>query len=632
MPQLTQAEFRGIAPNRDAFSGQAALAENVDLSGGGLKPFKAPSYVEPGHSGEIINHNGSWRSGDKAYLSADINGIPALIFKTQGDQWKLELNETTEVDLWIAPPSDFTVESALLPTPPSPAAVEEGTGDVPAGEYEYFAKINQYDSSGTLLRESLPSAGFKVTVTTGRVKISRPDVSGLPALCKWQVFRRLVGGTYARAVGETTMAQANIYDTIDDSYLGESLYPESDEATARDYRYVLVWVRDIAGVEQESVPSAIAAIHQSSDGVIITLNSTAPEGVTGWRIYRISLGFDPTTTFQLVADLDLATTEYLDYKESVELGDALQSSYRADNGALVTAGVPDGQFTGMAGPFNGFYVGWIGRDLYLSQPGNPSWWPGAFVVEANHDITAVTQVGGNLAVVTTGGVQFGYGVSPDAFALSQSVFGQGSANAKGAAKNFYMGYDGIYSVSEQGAQLLSAGFNKEYFDGISAGSARLIQEKDKLFLFYATGCLVYDFRSGQWVTLSSAEHSFVSAYSYGGEVYGLRSNGVIVKLFGSSDNATMDYEGTTDFGEANVKRIESMRLYGSGEARVEIRAIEDEPDILTNGDVDMSSGYEPDRTVYAPAWLNTEALRYRITGKGSIRTIMFEVEKGSTES
>lgn len=631
VPQLTQAKFLGIAPNIDAFSGQAYLAENVDLSGGGLRSVKAPAFEEAGHSGEIVKHDGIWYSGKAAYISTDISGIPALIYKTLEGQWKLEMNHTSSMDLWMNPPTAFTVESSLLPTPEAPLVTNDGNGNIAAGDYEYFATIAQYNTSGELVRESLPSGAGEITVTGGLVKCLRPQVSNLPQLCKWRVYRRPTGGTYARLAGEVSMTQAVFYDSKATSALGTSIYPESVSAVTRDYKYVIVWVRNIAGYIQESVPSAIYGVHQDSDGVQITLLETPPEGVTGWRIYRISIGADLTTTFQLVEDLPIETTEYLDIKENVNLGDAMKSSYRADNGALVTAGIPDDQFTGMAGPFNGFFVGWIGRDLYLSQPGNPSWWPGAFVVQANHPITTVTQTGGNLAVVTTGGVQLGYGVTPDAFALSQSIFGQGSANALGADKNFYIGYDGVYTVNENGAELLSLGFDKEYLEDTGAINGRLIQEKDKLFLFYSSGALVYDFRTGQWTTLSAEEHSFDSVYVDGGEIYGSRQ-GSIVKLFGSDDDTTMDYEGTADFSDSATKRIESMRLYGSGSARVELKSIEDTATILTDGTVNMASGYEPDRTVYAPAWLNTEALRYRITGKGAIRSMMFEVEKGSTES
>ena len=629
MPQLTQAKFRGIAPSRSAFQGQAALAENADLSGGGLKPVKAPSFVEPGHSGAITFHNEAWVSGEDFYIPTNIQGIPALIYKTTEGQWKINMANLSSADLWLDAPQELAVESSMYPAPPSSVAIEQGSGAVTPGDYEYFTRLVQVDADGNEVRESAFSTPLAFTVTNGRVRFTRPALSNLPAQSKWQIFRRASGGTYAYKIGEAPITTGYIYDELENVFFGEAIYPEAFTPTAIDYRYVAVWVRNFGGWEHESVPSEIETIHQATKGVKITLAETPPEGVTSWRIYRISLGEDPTTTFQLVADITAGTTEYLDYAENVELGAAMQSSYRADNGALVTAGVPADQFTGMAGPFNGFFVGWIGRDLYLSQPGNPTWWPGAFVVEANFDIVGVSQVGGNIAVITEGGVQFGYGVDPTAFALSQSVFGPGGADPKAIDKDVYLGHTGIYAVTDQGVQLLTQDFDREYFDNLTI--VKLVFDNDSIILFHTTGGLMYDRNDGEWTTLSANDFAFTAVHAVGGYIYGLR-NGAIVKIFGSYDDTTMDYEGTTDFGEAAVKRIESLRLYGSGDARVELRAIEDEAEILSNGTVQMDSGYEPERTIYAPAWLNTEAIRYRITGKGRIRSIMFEVEKGSTES
>jgi len=448
--QPTLTRLQGLAPNRTAFEGQAFRAENVDLSGGGIKPVKAPSYVEPGHSGEIVYHNGSWVSGEENYISTDIQGIPALIFKSTEGTWQMNMANLTSADLWLTPPQNLLAESAILPTPPASEVVEDGTGGIEAGDYQYFVRLVEKDANGNILRESGFSNAFTITIADGRTQITRPAVSNLPDRVSWKVYRRKVGATFANLVGEASMTIAFIFDDVSDNSAGETIYPEPTDATVRDYRYVAVWVRNFGGWEHESAPSDIVAIHQSSDGVKLTLTDTPPIGVTSWRIYRISLGLDPTTTFQMVADLPTTTTEYLDKKENVELGDAMQSSYRADNGALVTAGVPASQFTGMAGPFNGFFVGWIGRDLYLSQPGNPTWWPGAFVVEANFDIVGVSQVGGNIAVITTGGVQFGYGVEPEAFALSQSVFGPGGSEANGISKEIYLGYSGIYAITNDG--------------------------------------------------------------------------------------------------------------------------------------------------------------------------------------
>lgn len=630
MPQLPLEQFFGIAPNRTSFSNRALIAENVDLSGGGIKPVKSSSYVEPGHSNEIVYHNGAWVSGNENYLSSDLLGLPSLIFKKQGE-WKVKIGTTAEEPLWLPKPTGFTIESSILPTPEAPAVSESGTGNILAGDYEYFVRFVSFDSDGNELRESLTSSPASITVANGRVRGNRPITTGLPTLSKWRLYRREKDGQYARFVGEAGITEAFIYDDSEEIGLGRSIDPITDSFVDIDYRYVIAWVRNIGGWIHESAPSDPVGVSQSAEGVTITLTEPLPDEVDEWRIYRISLGVESTTTFQLVETIVRETTEYLDTKPNIELGVALGSSYIADNGGLVTAGVPDSQFDGMAGPFNGFYVGWIGKDLYLSETGNPAWWPGAYIVQANYDITSVTQVGSNLAVVTEGGVQLGYGATPDYFVLGQFAHGTGGIGAGNSDGGYYLAYNGIHQISDAGAQLVSTGFSQEYFDAIDHTTSTVIQEKERLFLFHSAGTLVYDFVTSQWTTLAANQFTFDSVYATGGEVYGLR-NGSIVKLFGSSDSATWVYKAALTFGEAAGKTVEAVRFYGDGTCNVDISTSE-EPDVVdTTGEVDMTSGYEPDRIINPPATLSTEAIIYRVSGNSTIRSMMLTVDKTNNES
>jgi hypothetical protein len=628
--QPTLNNFLGLAPNRTAFSGQAFVAENVDLSGGGLTPVKAPSLIESGHSGEFIKHLGVWISGGRNYLSADIQGLDSIIYKTPAGDWKIRIMGGAEADLWIPAPTGFSVTSSELSTPATPRLLNMGAGNIPAETYEYFITWAVMDGD-KVLRESDSSGATPITIDTpSKVRITRPSINNIPDTgAVWRVYRRIKGSALASLVITKGIWDTIALDDKDLGDLGESIYPEQRSVDGYQYKYVIVWVRNINGWITESTPSEIFSVSQSSEGTLVSRRDedTPPQNATHWRIYRLSIGRDPTTTFQLVKELAVAETRYTDVLDNVELGEALQSSYRADNGALVSAGIPDVQFDGMAGPFNGFYVGWSGNDLYLSEPGNPSWWPGAFVVQANYKITGISQVGGNIAVVTEGGVQFGYGVSPDAFALSQAVFGIGGVNRRAISRNVYLSHNGIYAINESGVEELTKDFPKEYFDSLVVTG--LIYELDKIILFHEQGALMLE--GGQWTTLAQRDHSFTAAYATGGFIYGLR-DGSILKLFGSDESATMDYESTVDFSEGYTKRIEAVRVRGSGDVRVELKAIEDTDQILTAGDVNLDSNYWPDKTVYTPSWLDTEAIRYRVAGKATVRGIIFEVDKGSTET
>jgi len=628
MPTITKSRLQGIAPNRTDFEGRALEAENVDLSGGGIKQIKAPSFVEAGHTGEICFHKQEWVSGDHNYISTDVDSIPALVFKTPEDQWKINVNNIGEYDLWIDKPSSFIIESDLAPVPNAPTLSDEGAGDIESGDYEYFFSHALIDNdTGDVIKESEKTAGVPITVTSGSVKILRGSTTGMNPLLKLLIYRRQVGESYVRLVDTISIQQAVEYDTKSNVDLGSPVAPEETIATKKDFRYVVVWVRYLAGWEHESIPSDPVAISQYGDGVKISLTEGFPAGVVGWRIYRLSLtNTESTTSFQLVADLDTSETEYEDTKENVELGEALGSNYRSDNGNLVTAGIPDEQFDGMAGPFNGFFVGWIGRDLYLSEPGNPAWWPGSYVTQANYDIKAVLQYGPNISIVTTGGVQFGYGTHPDSFVLSQSEHGAGGVSRTATARNFYLGYDGIYAITESGASLFTNDFDAEYFEAIDHENSWMVIENEKMILFHPEGGLVFDIRSSQWSTLSKERHTFNAVWETGGHVYGVRDNN-IVKIFGD-DPANIDYTGVDTFAEVDYKRIEAIRFSGSGQLTCSL--YDEDNNFLISGYLDLDTGVRSDKTIYTPAWTEVESIRYKLSGKGEIRSIMFDLEAANT--
>lgn len=632
VPEVTVNNFPGLAPNLTALDNRAVQADNVDFSGGGVRSTRASSFVEAGHSGEIAYFNDTWRSGRTNYIPTDIEGIPALISKRNGE-WRLNINDVKESQLWIPAPTGVTVESAILPQPTGMTLNVITVGSITSGAYEYFCRFRELDANGNTERESPLSAPLDVGITNdgSGVVINRPVISGLNAGNNvWVLYRRKAGENYAREVSTAQLTVPSITDKKPANELGASEYPEisANGLSAVEYQYVFVWVRELAGWVTESTPSQLFPAIQDEEGVKITLTEDPPTGVSSWRIYRISLGYDPTTTFQLVTELQTQYKTYTDTKKNPELGAALASSYRADNGALVTAGVPDTMFDGMAGPFNGFFVGWIDRDLYLSEPGNPTWWPGAYVVQANANIVGITQVGNSIAVVTDDGVQYGFGATPDSFVLGQGMFGTGGSHRTAIDKGFYLGHDGVYQIGENAVTRISSGFSEDYFLSLNLSNPFLITENEQLLLTFDAGGIKYDFRSSKWSEIDDA-YVLASLYPKGGEIYAVKEE-AIIKLNGSSEYDHMDYEvaGLT-FGGANFKRIDAVRCFGVGVLNIRLKDIDGT--ILADDTVDLNSSYRPDHYIYMPVWAEVEGVRMQISGKGELRSALFELMEANTE-
>lgn len=657
MAQQTLSEFPGLAPNLTGLDSKALLAENVDFSGKGLKPVKAPEFVASGHTGEFAYYRDGWVSGRENYIVTSLDTIDAYISK-DGNTWRVKVGDVEEAELFVQPPKDVEVKSAMLPQPGVlEESVTSSTGAaIPAGRYEYFTRFREVDENGDTVRESQFSAPLEIGVgklplltddngdpiageydyensTPGKVNIKRPDGKGQDFSILWVLYRRLKGETYVREVSAQRLDVPNYIDNLTTAELGRADRPEApvnQVLSEIEYKYLAVWVRDIGGWITESTPSEIFTAKQEEEGVRISLNEEFPTLATGWRLYRLSIGNDPTTTFQLVADLDTETKTFLDTVDNVDAGRALASSYRSDNGSIVTAGIPDGAFTGMAGPFNGFYVGWIGADLYLSEPGNPSWWPGAYVVQANSDIVGVAEIGADLAVITDEGVQFSYGTTPDSFTLGQGVFGTGAPQRTAIDRNYYLGFDGIYQIGSGTVERITKEFTEHYFFPIhQAFKCYMVLENEQLIMSYGSEALRFDLRSNKWSSLNFNTPTS-SVYRTGGEIYAIRENAVI-KLFASESNASMKYENAgITFGQQDDKRVEALRFAGKGKLYVKTK--DSLGTLLSEGEVNMDSDYRFDSYVYLPAWAEVEGLRMEITGTGEVRSIAVDVMAANMES
>ena len=134
MADIVINRFPGIAPRlRSAEAGaitNAKIAENVDLYGETLRPFKGNDLVESGHSGPEMfffgpEATGVWESGKENYLSVTQNGDDILIFKDPSDnKFKRKINGVTNL-LGIVRPTAPSLLSLALVKPTSIDEIQE---------------------------------------------------------------------------------------------------------------------------------------------------------------------------------------------------------------------------------------------------------------------------------------------------------------------------------------------------------------------------------------------------------------------------------------------------------------------------------------------------------------------------
>jgi hypothetical protein len=197
-----------------------------------------------------------------------------------------------------------------------------------------------------------------------------------------------VGGTIAS--GETVQGPALTSGNFE--YTDLSATPATSEYSY--YRsYVFTYVTDRG---EESAPSAatepIAVI--PTQKVVLTIDvPNAPANAVAVRLYRTETT-DSGTAFFYVDEIPIPPdpATYTDYTLSVDLpGDTLQT---------VNWYPPPADLKGLILSTKGFYAGYVGSQLFLSEPHIAYAWPTDYAIDFTGDIQHIARYGDTLAVFT----------------------------------------------------------------------------------------------------------------------------------------------------------------------------------------------------------------------------------------
>lgn len=665
MAELVINKFRGIAPRiRSAEPGSITYAEqatNVDLYGETLRPLKGDEDVsgETGHTGSEIFYSGqypsgTWESGKENYLQGTFDDVDILFFKDSG-VFKRKIGGVT-TDLGLARPDQPTLTSEAIATPTAPSIAETTASSnyLEYGTYVYYVTFSKFVSTGEI--ESEPSAAADVSAyfaplevgpdhpnatlasdgkyydLTGKDLryhvISRPSVPA--GATQWNLYRsdngddaKLISSGSASGIGEG-------YDVITDRKTSaargrelETLRPDG-----RQYRfnYIITWVRLVGAYEDESGPSNPKVLRVPTLGVKVERPLVPPANVTAWRIYRIDTEFDPTTTFQLVAEVPIATTSYIDAAPNADLGDEISSSFTTEDGTEVNFEPPEDDLEGMVGPHQGMLFAWKGSDLYYTEPGLPDAWPAFNKLTLNGRIVGAEVSGSELLVFLKNGVQRIVGNSPQKL-LATRVITQEGAVARKAILTFDSGT--VY-LSESGLNLVSGSvvrsltdslLGEDFFTSINSSSTFLAYNDGRLYLFHDAGGLLLDTRVSEFVTLDKI---YTAAYRLNetGNLYVLQADGIIKVLHGATDELTYVYKtGELVLDDPQRKRFRKFELSGTGTTLVELFA---DGNSIQSRVLDMD-GTRPEMRIFTPHGTRARAGQVKLTGEGEVTEIKAEV-------
>jgi hypothetical protein len=186
---------------------------------------------------------------------------------------------------------------------------------------------------------------------------------------------------------------------VPDPTTAPTVSPTGGVGAASTRSYVYTWVSAYGEEGPPSPPQTVTGKVDDTWG--ITLSAAAADDIAGpdrnltlVRIYRTVTSGSGAATFFLVAEQDIADTTYSDTATDavVTLNSQLESTNWSGPPAL----------TGWVVLGNGIVAGWIGKEVWFSEPYRPHAWPASYALTVDNEIMGLGVVGQTLVVCTQG--------------------------------------------------------------------------------------------------------------------------------------------------------------------------------------------------------------------------------------
>jgi hypothetical protein len=227
-----------------------------------------------------------------------------------------------------------------------------------------------------------------------------------------------------------------------------TLTPSSTSGTTENRAYVYTYVSTFGSVKEESAPSPAATVTVTNSGATVTVSGFTAAPTTGYnithrRIYRTITGAS-TVTYSFVAEIPISSTSYVDSHTVAQLGADLPSLYWNP---------PPANLKGLTAMPNGILAGFIGNQVWFSEPYYPHAWPEGYMLTVDYPIVGLGVYETNLVVLTT---RFPYlisGVSPTSMSQQKLPIPQPCVSKRSIASDQY----GVLYASPNGLVSLGQG-------------------------------------------------------------------------------------------------------------------------------------------------------------------------------
>ncbi len=229
-------------------------------------------------------------------------------------------------------------------------------------------------------------------------------------------------------------------------------------------------------------------------------------------IYRLNQG-EVAGNYQFVAQISGSATTYSDTKLDTELGEILQTGL----GNFPRWTVPPDNLLGLVVLPNGILAGFVGKDIYFSQPFQPHAWPEDYVLTLDYNAVALGVMENNLVVATDQNPYIITGTTPATMTPNKMPESSPCISKRSIAEYdygvIYATTDGLTLVSEGRAVNATEGFfTKKEWEDFEPDTFLGAYQDGRYYGFYDLGSfegnvLVVDFDQKYITTLDLGEAS-----------------------------------------------------------------------------------------------------------------------------
>jgi len=253
--------------------------------------------------------------------------------------------------------------------------------------------------------------------------------------------------------------------------------------TAEDHVYVITYVSEFSGIEEESAPSSpvTMAAWQPGDTITLTWQDTLPVGnynLTKRRVYRSN---GASYFFVLEQDIDPLVLTATDALLNTALGEGITT---------LEYDTPPDSLSGLVTLANGILAGFVGNEICFCEPFQPHAWPVGYRLAVTEQIVALVAVGQGLYVLTEGNPYYCAGTHPDNMVLERITKFAPCMSKRSAATDgtgaLYASYNGVtHLMGTQAKNITTALFTQEEWRNQSPESLYGIYYDDRYMLWYS---------------------------------------------------------------------------------------------------------------------------------------------------